>query len=112
MEELFKQLQNLYEGIEDTAIQLRDLLTQEINKLPASELIFNEYYTRPVTRLYKNDSDTYITEICWIKGARVIDNSLFILYSVDKENLRLININDLHLMDVITCFNVIYQHLG
>lgn len=113
---LFEQLYDLQESIETVALQILSGLTSMIKLLPDSELMFDEPYAKPVTEMHK-ENDKYVVTICFICGARVIDNSLYILYNesegIDENSSpKQINVNDLSLENAVICFEAIKNHLN
>lgn len=111
---LFEQLYDLQESIETVALQILSALTSSIQQLPNMELLFGETYAKPVVYVHKDD-DKYNVTLCFICGARVVDETLFILYNESEDTNGLtqqINVNDLSLENAVICFEAIKNHLN
>ena len=78
---LLEKLYGLQDSMENVAIQIMATIKEELESLPNQTLMFEEAYAKPAIYTHKNDDDQYEVKVCFINGAKVVDNTLFILYN-------------------------------
>lgn len=110
---LLEKLYGLQDSMENVAIQIMAAIKEELESLPNQTLMFEEAYAKPAIYTHKNDDDQYEVKVCFINGAKVVDNTLFILYNNGEENGEdgQIDVNNLSLENAIICFEAIKNNL-